>query len=137
MDVLVVRILGHDRRRDERRGAAALAIGECPFADLSRSLSDRQGSKLSVRPRACTAPASRAAVVVGARPGRTCTMVRLPTWGTLILVLATALPVAAQTPPAMQRDDRPSTSGARGIAVADFNGDGWPDIAEALHGPNG
>ena len=53
----------------------------------------------------------------------------------LAFVLAPAL--AAAQPLAFQRDDIASTLGARGIAAADFNRDGWIDLVTAHHDPDG
>ena len=44
--------------------------------------------------------------------------------------------VAAQTV-TTDRDDYPSSAGARGITTADFNRDGWLDFATANEGPHG
>jgi hypothetical protein len=50
-----------------------------------------------------------------------------------LAALAGASPAAAQTP-AFSRADYASHSGARAIATADFNRDGWPDTANANTG---
>lgn len=47
-----------------------------------------------------------------------------------VLSAFTALDVAAQ-PLTLSKADYASASGARAIVVADFNRDGWPDIAQA------
>ena len=51
------------------------------------------------------------------------------------LVLAVAGEAAAQTL-TFARDDDPSHTGARAIVSADFNRDGWPDVAHANNGRN-
>ena len=63
-------------------------------------------------------------------------MKTLPTLGILMLGMTIALPIAAQTI-TIDRDDVASSAGARGIAVADLNRDGWLDIATAHHTPDG
>jgi VCBS repeat protein len=62
-------------------------------------------------------------------------MITLRTLATLLLTFTTALPCAAEI--STTRDDRASTAGARGIAVADLNRDGWLDIATANNDPDG
>ena len=48
----------------------------------------------------------------------------------LVLVAAAVLPAGAQ-PLTFAKTDYPSAPGARAIATADFNRDGWPDVAHA------
>jgi hypothetical protein len=55
-------------------------------------------------------------------------------WLSLIACLW-ALPVSAQ-PLTFSRDDVPTSAGARAIVTADFDGNGWPDIAHANTGRN-
>jgi hypothetical protein len=62
-------------------------------------------------------------------------MITLRTLATFLLRLTTALPCAAAI--TTVRDDAVSTSGARGITVADLNRDGWLDIATANNDPDG
>ena len=58
-------------------------------------------------------------------------------FGGLVVALAAMVsPAGAQTL-TLQRDNHPSTSSARGIAVADFNRDGWTDIVTAHNDPDG
>jgi hypothetical protein len=45
--------------------------------------------------------------------------------------------LGAAQPLTFQRDDIESTSGARGIAAGDFNGDGWTDFVTAHNEPDG
>ena len=52
-------------------------------------------------------------------------------------VLLLTASVAAAQPLTFDRDVYPSSLGARGIAAADFNRDGWMDFATANEGPNG
>ena len=52
------------------------------------------------------------------------------------LLLAAAVPASAQQL-SIARDDFASSPGARGITFADFNRDGWVDIATANEGPHG
>jgi hypothetical protein len=49
---------------------------------------------------------------------------------TAATLLIAAVPAAAQTP-AFSRTDIPSIGAPRAIATADFNRDGWPDLALA------
>ena len=49
----------------------------------------------------------------------------------VFLFLATA---AAAQPPSFQTDDASATTAPRGIVAADFNRDGWPDLALAGNG---
>ena len=58
-------------------------------------------------------------------------MVRRSTCSVLLSVACSA-PLYAQ--PALSRADYPSNPGARAVATADFNRDGWPDIAHANAG---
>src|SRR5687768_12756583 len=53
----------------------------------------------------------------------------------LLLGFAVTDPVYAQTP-SFSRSDYQSHPGARAIATADFNRDGWPDVAHANTGRN-
>src|SRR4051812_35852342 len=64
---------------------------------------------------------------------------RLPLFPALlpIVCLSATIASAQSTVPAFQRDDAAATASGRGIVVADFNRDGWPDIATANHGPDG
>lgn len=55
----------------------------------------------------------------------------------LLLCSSLVAQAAVAQPFTFQRDDRPSTIRARGIAVADFNRDGWIDIVTAHHDPDG
>jgi hypothetical protein len=56
--------------------------------------------------------------------------------GMLLCLGLTAPAVGAQTL-SFDRDDVASTAGARGIATADFNRDGWTDMVTAHHDPDG
>ena len=61
-----------------------------------------------------------------------------PTYLALLLSCSFALAAAASADPInVRRDDHPSALSARGIATADFNRDGWLDIATAHHDPDG
>ena len=60
----------------------------------------------------------------------------VPIFATVLLVLSTPVPASAQ-PLQMQRTDYASATGARGVTSADFNRDGWVDIAVANHNPDG
>lgn len=60
---------------------------------------------------------------------------RIPSF-TLVLVLLGSLAASAQTIQ-MVRDDFPAQTGARGIAAADFNRDGYLDYVTAHEGPHG
>lgn len=53
----------------------------------------------------------------------------------VLFVALGTLPVAAQ-PLEFAKVDAPSARGARAIVVADFNRDGWPDVAQAGIEPN-
>jgi hypothetical protein len=59
-----------------------------------------------------------------------------PALGALTVTLSLAAPAFAATI-TVDRNDPASRTGARGIAVADLNRDGWLDIATANHGPDG
>jgi FG-GAP-like repeat len=64
---------------------------------------------------------------------------RIPIFPALLPTLCLAATIASAQPlvPTFQRDDRPATASARGIAVADLNRDGWVDVVTANHGPDG
>ena len=64
-------------------------------------------------------------------------MTWVPTFATFLLALALLVPSAIAQPVTMQRSDHPDVNGARGIAAADFNRDGWTDIVTAHNGPDG
>lgn len=51
------------------------------------------------------------------------------------VLLCTSSIASAQTP-AFHRTDVASFDGARGVAVADFDGNGWADVAQANNGRN-
>src|SRR5688572_12054388 len=53
------------------------------------------------------------------------------TFALAVLFAGTAAVAAAQTVPAFDRDDYSGAAAPRAIASADFNGDGWLDIATA------
>lgn len=55
----------------------------------------------------------------------------------LLLCFALIAPAAGAQTLSFERDDAASTTGARGIATADFNRDGWIDIVTAHHDPDG
>ena len=61
----------------------------------------------------------------------------LPTFAAGVLTVTLLVPTAGAQTPAVQRDEHPSGSGARGIAAADFNRDGWIDIVTAHNDPDG
>ena len=61
----------------------------------------------------------------------------LRVFSALLLCYSLAAQAASAQPLTFQRDDRPSTLRARGIAVADFKRDGWIDIVTAHHDPDG
>jgi hypothetical protein len=62
----------------------------------------------------------------------------MPIFATLLLTMASAaVPAAAQSPLAFERSDYAAAGGARGVTAADFNRDGWIDIAVANHQPDG
>src|SRR5688500_8930399 len=60
----------------------------------------------------------------------------LPTLASALLFLGAPLSASAQ-PLQLERADSVSANGARGITSADFNRDGWIDIAVANHNPDG
>jgi hypothetical protein len=66
---------------------------------------------------------------------------RLPNFPVLLpmfcLLAATGTVSAQPVVPSFQRDDQAASERARGIAVADFNRDGWLDLVTANHGPHG
>jgi hypothetical protein len=52
------------------------------------------------------------------------------------LLAALCTPAASADTPTFDRDDYASYAGARGIATADFDRNGWPDLAQANTGRN-
>lgn len=60
----------------------------------------------------------------------------LPTLAAALLLVSTPAHLSAQ-PLELQRRDYASSNGARGVTSADFNRDGWIDIAVANHNPDG
>src|SRR5688500_5638454 len=60
----------------------------------------------------------------------------VPIFATVLLVLSTPVLLSAQ-PLQLHRSDYASATGARGVTSADFNRDGWIDIAAANHNPDG